>query len=50
MSESDINILKKDIFVNFRMWPKNSVAIFRRAGLEVFGLLNVPKNLKIGFF
>jgi len=30
--------------------PKNSVAIFCGAGLEVFGLLNVPKNLKIRFF
>jgi len=29
--------------------PKNSVAIFCGAGLEVFGLLNVPKNLKIRF-
>jgi signal peptidase I len=29
--------------------PKNSVAIFGVAGLEVFGLLNVPKNLKIRF-
>ena len=30
--------------------PKNSVAIFRGTGFGVFGLLNVPKNLKIGIF
>jgi len=33
-----------------QQFPKNSAAIFCGVGFRVFGLLNVPKNLKIGFF